>query len=47
MKIEIVTGLNLGMLLEIMSNTNKELNVLANIAKQIGKNSIIQLSEKI
>ncbi|MBE6118850.1 MAG: PTS sugar transporter subunit IIA [Erysipelotrichaceae bacterium] len=47
MKIEIVTGLNLGMLLEIMSNTNKELNVLANIAKQIGKDSIIQLSEKI
>lgn len=47
-KMEVVTGMNLPMVLEVVSQLqNKTLKELKDLAVQIGKNGIIDFSEKI
>ena len=46
-RVELVTGLNMAMLLEVCSNLDENLAKLKEIAIKAGKNGIVDLKEKL
>ncbi|MDI3311517.1 MAG: PTS sugar transporter subunit IIA [Thermoanaerobacterium sp.] len=46
-KVNVITGFNMPMILEILSRRNEKLSVVSNIAKNAGKNGIVDVHEKL
>ncbi len=44
--INVITGINMPMLLEILPHRNEDLKVLSKIAAESGKNGIVDVKEK-
>ncbi|MGJ7045083.1 PTS sugar transporter subunit IIA [Thermoanaerobacterium thermosulfurigenes] len=46
-KVNVITGFNMPMILEILSKRNERLSVVSDIAKNAGKNGIVDVHEKL
>lgn len=46
-KVNVITGFNMPMILEILSRRNERLSVVSDIAKNAGKNGIVDVHEKL
>lgn len=46
-KVNVITGFNMPMILEILSRRNESLSTVSKIAKRAGKNGIVDVQEKL
>ncbi|MGF7429632.1 PTS sugar transporter subunit IIA [Thermoanaerobacterium thermosaccharolyticum] len=46
-KVNVITGFNMPMILEILSRRNEPLSLVSKIAKRAGKNGIVDVQEKL
>ncbi|MEG6566999.1 PTS sugar transporter subunit IIA [Thermoanaerobacterium saccharolyticum] len=46
-KVNVITGFNMPMILEILSRRNERLSVVSDIAKNAGRNGIVDVHEKL